>query len=142
MSNNNYSNLYDLPNEIWFIIIKKLNIFDVLNLFTNTNERFTQLILDPLYIRNLDTTVMTMNSFNDPTFSVHEQVLSSLCENILPKIHDQVKILVIEQHSIERILTFNYSQLHSLTLVNFKEDILYQYLKGIFLILCFFYHIN
>ncbi len=72
MSNKNYSNIYDLPNEIWFIIMKKLNIFDVLNLFPNTNERFTQLILDPLYIENLDTTVMTMNSFYSRTFSVHE----------------------------------------------------------------------
>jgi hypothetical protein len=82
---------------------------------------------------------MTMNSFYDRTFSVHEQVLSRICENILPKIHDQIKKLAIEQHSIERILTFNYFQLYSLSLVNFKEEILFQYLIGIFLILSFFF---
>ncbi|CAF4062050.1 unnamed protein product, partial [Rotaria sordida] len=94
----------------------------------NVNERFAQLIFDRLYIQNFDITVMTMNSFYDRTFSVHEQVLSRIYENILPKIHDQIKKLAIEQHSIERILTFNYSQLYSLSLVNFKEEILFQYL--------------
>ncbi|CAF3926987.1 unnamed protein product [Rotaria sordida] len=128
ISNNNYLNIFDLPNEILFIIINKLNIVDVFYSLVDVNERFAQLILDRLYIQNFDITVMTMNSFYDRTFSVHEQVLSRICENILPKIHDQIKKLAIEQHSIERILTFNYSQLYSLSLINFKEEILFQYL--------------
>ncbi|CAF4566366.1 unnamed protein product [Rotaria sp. Silwood2] len=139
ISNNNHPNIFDLPNEILFIIINKLNIGDVFYSLVDVNERFGQLVLDPLYIENLDITFMTMNSFYDRTFSVHEQALSSICENILPKIHDQVKKLSIEQHSVERILTFNYSQLYSLSLVNFKEEILFQYLIGIFLILSFFH---
>ncbi|CAF3418700.1 unnamed protein product [Rotaria socialis] len=128
ISNNNHPNIFDLPNEILFIIINKLNIVDVFYSLVDVNERFGQLVLDPRYIENLDITFMTMNSFYDRTFSVHEQVLSSICENILPKIHDQVKKLSIDQHSVERILTFNYSQLYSLTLVNFKDEILFQYL--------------
>ncbi|CAF1295842.1 unnamed protein product [Rotaria sordida] len=128
ISNNNYLNIFDLPNEILFIIINKLNIVDVFYSLVDVNERFAQLILDRLYIQNFDITVMTMNSFYDRTFSVHEQVLSRIYENILPKIHDQIKKLAIEQHSIERILTFNYSQLYSLSLINFKEEILFQYL--------------
>ncbi|CAF1139088.1 unnamed protein product [Adineta steineri] len=128
ISNNNYSNIFDLPNEILFIIINKLNFADVIYSLVHVNERFVQLVFDPLYIQNLNITLMTIKSFYQRTFSIHEQVLSNICENILPSIHDQVKQLAIEEHSIERILTHNYSQLYSLSLVDFKEEILYQYL--------------
>ncbi|CAF1319055.1 unnamed protein product [Adineta steineri] len=128
ISNNNYSNIFDLSNEILFIIINKLNIGDVIYSLFDVNERFVHLLFDPLYIQNLNITLMTMKSFHQRTFSVHGQVLSNICENILPKIYDQVRKLAIEQNSIERILTYNYSQLYSLSLVNFKEEILYQYL--------------
>ncbi|CAF1591048.1 unnamed protein product, partial [Adineta steineri] len=95
----------------------------------DVNERFVHLLFDPFYIQNLNITLMTIKSFYQRTFSLHEQVLSNICENILPNIHDQVKKLTIEQNSIERILTYNYAQLYSLSLVNFKEEILYQYLR-------------
>ena len=132
ISNNNHPNIFDLPNEILFMIINKLNIGDVFYSLVDVDERFFQLVLDPLYIEHVDITVRTMNSYYNRTFSVHEQVLSRLCEDILPKIADQVKKLAIEQDSIERTLTVNYSQLYSLSLVNFKEEILFQYLTGIF----------
>ncbi|CAF1108029.1 unnamed protein product [Adineta steineri] len=128
ISNNNHSNIFNLPNEILFIIINKLNIADASYSLVDVNERFVQLVFDSLYIQKLDITFMTMKSFYQRTFSIHEQVLSNLCENILLKIHDQVKQLTIEQHSMKRILTHNYSQLYSLSLVNFKEEILFQYL--------------
>ncbi|CAF1515223.1 unnamed protein product [Adineta steineri] len=128
ISNNNNLNIFDLPDEILFIIVKKLNISDVIYSLMDINERFVQLLFDPFYIQNLNITLMTMKSFYQRTFSLHEQVLSNICENILPKIHDQVKQLVIEQHSMKRILTHNYSQLYSLSLVNFKEEILFRYL--------------
>ncbi|CAF1190786.1 unnamed protein product [Adineta steineri] len=128
ISNNNNLNIFDLPNEILFIIIKKLNLADVIYSLVDVNERFLQLLFDPFYIQNLNITLMTMKSFYQRTFSIHEQVLSNICKNILPKIHDQVKQLTIEQHSMKRILTHNYSQLYSLSLVNFKEEILFRYL--------------
>ncbi|CAF1288753.1 unnamed protein product [Adineta steineri] len=128
-SYDNYPSIFNLPNEILFIIIKKLNIADVIYSLVDVNERFVQLVFDPLYIQNLNITLMTIKSFYHRTFSVSEQVLSNICENILPNIHDQVKKLTIEQHSIKRILTHNYPQLYSLSLVNFKEEILYQHLR-------------
>ncbi|CAF1121085.1 unnamed protein product [Adineta steineri] len=128
ISNNNYSNIFDLPNEILFIIIKKLNISDVIYSLVDVNERFGRLLFDPFYIQNLNITLKTMKPFCHRTFSIHEQVLSNICENILPNIHDQVKQLAIEEHSIERIFIYNYSQLYSLSLVNFKEEILCKYL--------------
>jgi hypothetical protein len=130
-SNNNHLNILDLPNEILLVIINKLSIIDAFYSLVDINERFAQLVLDPLYIRHLDMTVMTMKSFFQCTFSVDEQVLSRICENILPQIHSQVNKLTVEQHSMERILlNINYPKLSSISLVNFQEEILFQYLKG------------
>jgi len=60
-------------------------------------------------------TIMTMKSFFDRTFSIDDQVLSRICENILPEIHDQVNKLTIEQNSIELIL-LNFTLYHLLIL--------------------------
>ena len=57
ISNNNHLNILDLPNEILFIIFNKLNMVDVLYSLVDVNQRFDQLVLDPLYIRNLDMTI-------------------------------------------------------------------------------------
>jgi hypothetical protein len=137
---NNRLNILDLPNEILFRIVKKLNIVDVFYSLVDIDERFFQMVLDPLYNRNLNMTVMTMNSFFDRTFSIDDQILSSICEKILPQIHGQINKLVVEQHSMEHILTMNYPQLYSLSLLNFQEKILFQYLTGILLkvnLICF-----
>jgi hypothetical protein len=131
--NNNHRNIVSLPNEILLMIINKLNISDVVYSFMDINERFTQLVVDCRCIRNLDMTIMSMNSFYDRTFSINDKVLSRICDNILPRIHNQVTKIIVEQHSMERILSINYPQLYSLTLVNFKEEIFSKCLTGILL---------
>jgi len=134
-SNNNRLNIHDLPNEILFIIANELNIADVYSLI-DIDERFAQILLDPLYIRNLrnlDMTTKTMKSYFDYTFSIDDQVLSRICEKILPQTHDHVNKLTIEQNSMERILTVSYPQLYSLSLIDVQEKILFQYLTGILL---------
>ncbi|CAF3650892.1 unnamed protein product [Rotaria sp. Silwood1] len=130
IANNNDLNIFDLPNEILLMICKKLNMVDVLYSLVDVNERFDQLILDHLYIRHLNMTTMTIKSAFDRIFSINNQVLSRICENIFPRIHDQVNQLTVDSHSIDRLLTFNYPQLYSLSLVDFQENILLQYLKG------------
>jgi hypothetical protein len=123
--------MLDLPNEILLIIFNKLNMVHVFYSLVNVCERFDQLVFDPLYIRNLDMTSMTMKSFFDRLYSVDDQVLDRICENILPRIHHQLNELIIEQHSIQRVLhTLNYPQLYSLTLMNFEAKILSKYLIG------------
>ncbi|CAF5110676.1 unnamed protein product, partial [Rotaria sp. Silwood1] len=93
--------------------------------------RFDRLVLNSLHIRNLDTTSMVIKSYYDRTFSIDNNVLPKICEKILPRIHHQLNKLTIEQNSMERILlTVNYPQLYLLSLVNFQEEILFQYLTG------------
>ncbi|CAF3842973.1 unnamed protein product [Rotaria magnacalcarata] len=125
MNTSNYShlNILDLPNEILVMIISKLNMVDVLYSLVDVNERFNRLIFDPLYIHHLD---MTINSSLDHIISIDKQI-SRICEKILSRIQHQIKRLTVEPHSIKPILSFNYSLLYSLSLVNFPELILLQY---------------
>ncbi|CAF4561968.1 unnamed protein product [Rotaria sp. Silwood2] len=104
---------------------------NVLYSLIDVNQRFDQLLLDPLYIRNLDMTSMTMKSYHDRIYSIDNQVLSRICKNILPRIHHQINELIVEQHSMELVLhTIHYPQLYSLSLIDFQEEVLLKYLRG------------
>ncbi|CAM4895206.1 unnamed protein product [Rotaria socialis] len=131
ISNNNDLNVLDLPNEILLKIFNKLPMTDVLYSLLNATQRFDQLVLDPLYIRKLDMTSMTMKSFHDPIYSIDDLVLDKICKNVLPRINHQVHELIVEQHSMKRVLhTINYPQLHSLSLVDFQDEVFLEYLTG------------
>ncbi len=131
ISNNNHLNILDLPNEILFIIFNKLNMADVLYSLVDVTQRFDQLVLDPFYIRNLNMTSMTMKSFFDRIYSIDNQVLDRICKNILHRIYHQINELIVDQYSMERVLhTINYPQLYSLTLMDFPEEVLLNYLTG------------
>jgi len=132
-SNDEYHNILDLPDEILFIIFKKLNTIDVFYSFGDVNRRFNRLALDFLYIRHLDmTTFRSIKSEYDRISSIDAQILSEICVKLVPRIHHQVHKLTVQQDSIQQILqAANYPQLYSLSLVNFQQEILYQYLKGI-----------
>jgi hypothetical protein len=129
--NNNHLNILDLPDEVLLIILKKLNTIDLLHSLVDVNRRFDRLVLDSLYILDLDMTdIMTINSLYDQT-SIDPQILPRICEKILPWIHHQIQKLTSEQYSMKQILlAANYPQLYSLSLINFQEEILYQYLTG------------
>jgi len=131
-SNNNHLNILDLPDEILFIIFEKLNTIDVLGSLVDVNQRFNRLALDPLHICNLNmTNMMTINSLYNQTSSIDAQVLSKICQKILPRIHHQVHKLTVDQYSMEQILLAgDYPQLYSLSLINCDEEILYQSLTG------------
>ncbi|CAF3173951.1 unnamed protein product [Rotaria sp. Silwood2] len=128
--NKNELNILDIPDEIFFIIFKKLNTVEVLYSLVDVNRRFDRLALDSLYINNLNMTdTMTINSFYEQPCSIDAQVISKISEKILPRIHDQVHKLTIEEFSIKPILlAVNYPQLYSLSLINFQEEMLYQHL--------------
>jgi hypothetical protein len=130
-SNKNHFNILDLPDETLFIIFKKLNMVDVFYSFLDVNRRFHRLTFDSLYVRDLDmTTITNINSLYDQISSIDTEVLSRICEKILPRIHHQVHKLTVEQYSMKQILVANYPQLYSLSLINIDAEILHQYLTG------------
>ena len=131
MSSDTSLNILNLPNEILLIIFNKLNKVDVLYSLIDVTHRFNQLILNPFFIRNINTTSMTMKSYFDRTYSIDNQVLNRICNNILPQIDNQIEELIVEQYSMARILhTLNCTQLYSLTLMNFSEEELFKYLTS------------
>ncbi|CAF1418285.1 unnamed protein product [Rotaria sordida] len=130
-SNNNKVNTLDLPNEILLFIFNKLKTIDVLYSLVDVNERFNRLIFNSLHIRNLDMTNMVMKSYFNRNFSMDKNVILRISEKILPRISHQLNELIVERYSIEYILfPFNYPQLYSLSLINFQEKILFQYLTS------------
>ncbi|CAF1182272.1 unnamed protein product [Rotaria sordida] len=105
-------------------------MIDVFSSLVDVNQRFHRLAFDSLYMRNIDmTTITNINSFYDQTSLIDPEVLSRICKKILSRIHSQVHKLTVEEYSMKEILLVgNYSQLYSLSLINFEEEILYQYL--------------
>lgn len=131
MPNNNSVNILNLPNEILFIIVNKLNMVDVLYSLVDITQRFNQLIFDVFYIRNLNMTSMTMKSYFDRNYSIDNQVLQKICKNILPRISHQINELIVEQYSMERVFyNMNYPHLHSLTLLDFPEEVLIKHITS------------
>ncbi|CAF1433951.1 unnamed protein product [Adineta steineri] len=106
---------------------------EVLYSLVDVNRRFDRLALDFLYINDLNMTdTVTINSFCEQPCSIGVQVILKISEKILPRIHDQVHKLTIDEFTIKSILVATkYPQLYSLSLINFEEEILYQYLTGI-----------
>lgn len=131
-SNYNHLNILNLPNEILAIIFNKLNMVDVFYSLVDVNDRFNRLIFDPLFVHHLD---MIIDSSSHVILM--DKQISKICDKILPRIHHQINQITVEPHSIRRILTFNYSHLYSLSLVNFPAMILYEYFTGIFCFVCF-----
>jgi hypothetical protein len=131
ISNRNSLNLLDLPNEILLIIIKQLNMVDVLYSLVDVTERLDQLILNPIYIRILDMTCMKMKLHSYRIYLTDNHVCERICQNVLSRINDQVNELIIDQPSIERVLhTIDYPQLHSLSLIHVDETSFFDFLKG------------
>ncbi|CAF2587448.1 unnamed protein product [Rotaria sp. Silwood2] len=105
-------------------------MIDAFYSLSDINQRFNRLALDSLYIRHLDmTTITNMNSLYNQISSIDPQLLSRICQKILPRIHHEVYKLTVEQDSMNQILlAANYPRLYSLSLINFEEEIIYQYL--------------
>jgi hypothetical protein len=129
---NNYLNILDIPDEILFLIFEKVNTVDVFSSLVGVNQRFDRLAFDSLYIRHLNmTTITNFNSFYDQTSLMDQEVLSRICRKILSRISSQVHKLTVEEYSMKEILLAgSYPQLYSLSLINFQEEILYQFLTG------------
>lgn len=131
-SNNNHDlNLLNLPNEILIIILNKLNMADIFYSLVDVNQRFNEIIFDPLSICTLNLTSMTIKSVSNRTFSIENYILDQICSKILPRISHYVNELIIEQNSMERVFdNFDFPQLSSLSLIDFEDKVLLKHLTG------------
>lgn len=131
-SSNNALNLLDLPDEILLIILKKLNMIHVLSSLNAVNRRFDRLAVDYSFVRHFDMTDMTnITSLCNHSPSINPQIVSRICQKILPRIHHLIHRLTIEEYWMKQILlATNYPQLCSLSLVNFDAETLLESLTG------------
>ncbi len=117
--------LLDLPNEMLFNILKKLENVDVLySLIGINNERLDSLARE-------ETFTNTVNFLsNDHNSLIIKSILDRFCNYILSRIHYNVKCLILESVSMERILlAADYPNLTELKL-NFQRDSTLHYFTG------------
>ncbi|CAF4670202.1 unnamed protein product, partial [Rotaria sp. Silwood2] len=101
MNQSNVS-LLDLPNEILIIILMKRDIMDVLYSMMNIgNQRVANLVPEKTFTKSLNFVLITPN---DNIFSIDDSILNRFYINILPRIDHNVKSLILESVSVQRIL--------------------------------------
>jgi hypothetical protein len=118
--------LLDLPIEILFIILKKLNNMDVLySLLGINNQRLDFIVHDKIFSNILDfVSILSTDEISD-------RKLNRFCTEIIPRIHHNVKCLILDSVSIDRILpAADYPNLLQLKLFNFNKEIVSRYFKG------------
>ncbi|CAF4237485.1 unnamed protein product [Rotaria sordida] len=102
--NMNQSNatFLDLPNEILFNILMRLEIMDILySLLDIENQQLNMIVKDQKFATSLNF-VLTM--ITNSVLLIDDCKLDRFCINILPKIALNIKSLIVESKSMERIL--------------------------------------
>jgi hypothetical protein len=122
--------LLDLPNEMLFLILKKLDSVDVLYSFLSIkNQRLDIIAQQPMFSNTLN--FVSISRSTDEISSISGSVLGRFCTSILPNIHKNVKSLILESLSMERIpRAGNYPNLTELKLFNFNKAIFSRYFIG------------
>lgn len=124
-------NILDLPNEILVMIFKNLHSADALYSLIDVNDRFASMVLDSLHIRRLDTVMLIRKYQVRRCTSIVGETLSEICNKILPRFHERLNELVVDQHSMEHLLrVVPYSRLGLLSLLHFDEATLLRCLTG------------
>ena len=115
--------LLDLPDEILLIILRKLSNIDVLySLLYINDER-----LDILAKEKIFSNILDFVSF-DPISSIDRFKLDRFCIDVLPRIHENVKYLILKPDLMECILLpSDYPNLTKLKLFNFKQEFVLPY---------------
>jgi hypothetical protein len=122
-------NLLDLPTEILLIILKKLDNTDVLySLFDVNNLRLDNIIQENTFTNTLNFVLITLT---DDILSISDPILDRFCISILPRINYNVKSLILNSLSMERILlASDYPNLSELKIFNFNAKIASHYFTG------------
>jgi len=121
--------LLDLPNELLFIILRKLENVDVLYSLMNINNQRLDSIAQDQIFTNVLNFVSILQSTDE--ISISGSILNRFCVNILPTIHENVKSLTAESVSMECILgAGNYPNLTELKIFNFNKAIALRYFIG------------
>ncbi|CAF4308093.1 unnamed protein product, partial [Rotaria sordida] len=115
--------LLDLPNEILFLILKKLDNIDVLYSLLDINNQRLNIIAQEQNFTNILNFVPISQS-TDEISSISDAILNRFCIDILPRIHKNVKSLSIESIYLGYIFgAGHYPNLTELKLFNFNKNL-------------------
>ncbi|CAF0787306.1 unnamed protein product [Adineta steineri] len=116
--NRSNAHLLDLPDEILLFILKKLNNIDVIySLFDINNGRLNILAQE---ITSID--ILKFVSIDNIS------IIDRFCNDILPRIHHNVKGFIFDPIFMERILlATDYPNLTKLTIHHFQKEIVSNY---------------
>lgn len=138
----NMNELLDLPNEILFLILRKLRNVDVLYSLLGINNQRLEIIAQQQIFTNILNFVCISQS-TDEISEISTSILDRFCISILPRIQINIKSLILESVSMERILrTANYPNLTTLKIFNFNKAIVERYFMGKLFMFTSLCHIN
>ncbi|CAF3579739.1 unnamed protein product [Rotaria socialis] len=125
--NSSTVHLLDLPDEMLIEIFNKLSTADVLNSIWGVNQRLNRLAHDARLTQSID---LTAEQSYDERCSMSTVILDRLCSHVLPQIHDNIKSLLVEPSSMQRILRVcAYPNIHQLTLSSIESKDFIKYLS-------------
>ncbi|CAF4410268.1 unnamed protein product [Rotaria sp. Silwood2] len=120
--------LNDLPDEIIFFILKKLNKLDVLYSFIGVNKRFNRIVRESIFTHKL--TLFNYLSC-DCIYPLSDLMLDRYCLQILPKIGHKIKWLDLEPLSMQRILlSVNYPNVFGFGIYNIEKQAVLNLFNG------------
>lgn len=122
------THLLDLLTEILLTILKKLDNINVLYSLVGTGmERLELLAKDDTFTNTLN----FVSTDNHEISSISNSILDQFCIDIFPRIHFNVKSLIFESTTMERILfAADYPCLTQHKILKFNHNIVLNYLTG------------
>ncbi|CAF3699172.1 unnamed protein product [Rotaria sordida] len=92
------------------------------------NQRLDIIAQENMFTNTLN---FVLTTATDDIFSLNDTIVERFCTNILPRIHHNVKSLILDSVSMERILlAADYPNLTELKLFNFNDTIVSYYFIG------------
>lgn len=117
-----------LPDEILLMIMSKLCNVDVLYSLMDVCERLDRLARDLVHTRSID---LTETTSNDEIRPLSDKMLDRFCENLLPRIHQNIECLTVESSSIHRLFqSLDYPKLSKLVFPELDLESVSKYLNG------------
>ena len=128
--NSYHAHILDLPNEILFLILKRLDNNDVLySLLDIANQRLDVLAQEQIFSTILN--LVSTSETNDEIRSIPDSMLERFCVSILPRVHENVQSLTVEPISMECVFHAGaYPNLTELKIVNFNEEIALRHFRS------------
>ena len=119
--------LLDLPDELLLLIMKKLKPNDILYSLLDVNKRIDRIAssISDTYLINFTSTS------NGEHECMNHEVFDRFCLNIMPRICHNVRMLILDHWSMERVLlACEYPFLQRIVFSCFQPNIVLKSLKG------------